>query len=138
MLKSLALGILLGLICSVVSAQEPQSKSQELELPKITKERPMSFWMAKKLDYSKELLEALTSGDFKSLETYATHMRAMGELEGFMRSGSPEYAAQLHMFEMSNTDLITQARAGNLEGATLAFNHLTSSCVACHAQLRKK
>jgi hypothetical protein len=128
----------LGLCCSFVSAQESKSKSQDLELPKITKEKPMSFWMAKKLDYSKELLEALTSGDFKALETYATHMRAMGQLEGFARSGSPEYTAQLHMFDMSNTDLIAQARSGNLEGATLAFNHLTSSCVACHAQLRKK
>ncbi len=119
-------------------SQEPAAKSQEMETPKITKEKPISFWMAKKMDYSKGMLEGLTAGDFKSLETYATQMRALGQLEGFVRSGSPEYAAQMHMFDMSNTDLIVQARKGNIEGATLAFNHLTSSCVACHTELRKK
>ena len=138
MLKStLLVVVLLGSACFLWS-QEPAAKSQEFETPKVTKEKPVSFWMAKKLDYSKGMLEGLTAGDFKSLEAYATQMQALGKLEGFVRSGSPEYTAQMHMFDMSNTDLIVQARKGNIEGATLAFNHLTSSCVACHTELRRK
>lgn len=138
MWKSTWLAVVCLGFATVTGAQEPAGKTPAVETPKITKEKPMSFWMAKKLDYSQELLAALTSGDFKQLEIYASQMQAVGRLEGFVRSGSPEYTAQMHMFDMSNTDLVVQARKGNLEGATLAFNHLTSSCVACHTELRKK
>ena len=138
MLRTIVLAVVLIGFTSWALAQEPAKKSQDLEPPKVTKEKPISFWMAKKLDYTQEMLKALTFGDFKSLETHATQMRALGQLEGFVRSGSPEYTAQMHMFDMSNTDLIAQARKGNIEGATLAFNHLTSSCIACHTELRKK
>ncbi len=34
------------------------------ETPKVTGEKPMSFWMARKLDFSKSILESLTKGDF--------------------------------------------------------------------------
>jgi hypothetical protein len=136
MSKSLAVVCALA-ACGFCFPQEPQPK-QELEVPKVTKEKPMSFWMSKKLDYSKNLLEGLTSGDFKSIEAYATQMRTLGKIEGFVRSGDPAYVAQLQMFDMSNTEMIVQAQKKNIEGVTLAFNHMTSSCVACHSWLRKE
>lgn len=105
--------------------------------PQVTAERPTSFWMAKKLDYSKSLLEALTSGDFEGLQDDATKMSRLAKIEGFVRRKNPDYRAQMVMFESATQELIRQAKRHNAEGAGLAFNHLTNSCVACHVLLRE-
>jgi cytochrome c556 len=89
-----------------------------------------------KLNASKLILEALTKGDFEKLEISAERMRLIGKLEGFVRRSHQDYKTQLHSFDLANQELIRQAKRHNVEGATLAFNQLTTSCVACHVMLR--
>ena len=67
---TLALGI--GTMSIVAYCQQqlatptaPQQKSTVEEIPKVTAEKTMSFWMAKKLEHSKMILESLTKGDSK-------------------------------------------------------------------------
>lgn len=103
----------------------------------ITAAKPISFWMKTKLNASKSILEALTQGDFEKLEIEAEQMRLVGKLEGFVRSKNPDYKTQLHTFELANQELVRQSKRRNIEGATLAFNQLTTSCVACHVMLRE-
>ncbi|MCA9131842.1 MAG: hypothetical protein KDA45_01750 [Planctomycetales bacterium] len=118
-------------------SQSPEKQPQTDNVPQVSAERPMSFWMQKKLDYSKSLLESLTKADFERLVEDAEHMRVLGRIEGFVRRKNPDYRAQLRTFELANQELIRQGKRGNSEGATLAFNQLTTSCVACHALLRE-
>jgi len=105
--------------------------------PEITNEKPMSFWMSMKLEYAKKILESLTSGDFEGLSNGAEEMQFVGKIEGFVRQRNPTYAKQLRTFDLANQELVRQADRKNIEGATLAFNQLTSSCVACHVQIRE-
>lgn len=107
------------------------------DVPEVSQEQPMSFWMDKKLEYSKSLLEHLTKADFEKLEKEAYQMRRLGRIEGFVRRRSDDYRVQLRTFEMATTELMRHARRRNIEGANLAFNQLTSSCVACHVLLRE-
>ncbi|MEQ1826128.1 MAG: hypothetical protein ABL921_09280 [Pirellula sp.] len=138
----IALGV--GLICLVCYGQQPE-RPKKLpavadvvdDVPKVTTEKTMSFWMAKKLEHSKSILESLTKGDFEKLATDATKMQLLGKLEGFVRRSNKDYKTQLHSFELANQELIRQANRRNAEGATLAFNQLTTSCVACHTLLRE-
>jgi hypothetical protein len=109
----------------------------EKEKPRITAEKPISFWMNVKLNASKSSLEALTKGDFEQLESYAGQMLLIGKLEGFVRRKNPDYKTQLQAFELANQELVRQAKRHNAEGAALAFNQLTTSCVACHIMLRE-
>jgi hypothetical protein len=97
----------------------------------------MSFWMSKKLDYSKSLLEQLTKGDFESLERDAIRMKALGKMEGLVRRKNPDYVTQLQTFDMAMAELVRHARKNNAEGSVLAFNQMTTSCVACHVLLRQ-
>ncbi len=136
-----ALGI--GTISMVAYCQQqfaaptaPQQKSTTEEIPKVTAEKTMSFWMAKKLEYSKMILESLTKGDFESMAKNAESMQRLGKLEGFVRRNK-DYQTQLHSFEVANQELVRHSVRRNVEGATLAFNQLTSSCVACHTMLRE-
>jgi cytochrome c556 len=105
--------------------------------PSISTDKPMSFWMKSKLNASKSALEALAKGDFATLEKDAEHMRLIGRLEGFVRRQNPDYKAHLHTFDLANQELVRQAKRNNAEGAALAFNQLTNSCVACHVMLRE-
>ncbi len=106
------------------------------ETPRVTSEKPMSFWMARKLEFSKSILESLTKGDFEKLAKDADRMQRLGKLEGLVRRNK-DYQAQLHSFELANQELVRHSQRHNTEGATLAFNQLTTSCVACHSLLRE-
>ena len=96
-----------------------------------------SVWMKKKLDYSKDILEGITTENFESVQRAATAMQRLSELEGFVRrKDTKAYRTQLAAFEFANEELLRQADKRNIDGATLAFTQLTLSCVNCHKQLR--
>jgi hypothetical protein len=76
-------------------------------------------------------------GEFEELAKAAEQMRLLGKLEGFIRRQNADYRIQLRTFEFANQELIRQAKRGNAEGAALAFNQLSNSCVACHIMLRE-
>lgn len=134
----MAFGILGLAHGGMLMAQEPRKSEQvEAVAPMVSKEHPISFWMAKKLDYSKSILESLTKGDFEKLEQDATQMRTLGKMEALVRRNNPNYRSQLQAFDLANHELVRQAKRKNAEGATMAFNQLTTSCVACHVLLRE-
>ncbi len=61
------------------------------KVPQVTAEKPMSFWMAKKLDYSKSLLESLTKADYDKLAADAEQLRLFGKMEGLIRRKNESY-----------------------------------------------
>lgn len=98
----------------------------------------MSFWMEKKLDYSQEILAALTSAESDDLQLAANRMRALSRIEGFVRRRNPTYTEHLQLFDLATRQLVRRAKKSDLEGSTLAFHQLTSSCVTCHVALREE
>lgn len=98
---------------------------------------PASFWMKKKLDFSKNLLEGIALGDFDKVSQNAKTLRSLSKIESFVRRGTPGYRAQVDAFDQSLAEIIRQAEKENLEGTTLAFHQLTGSCVKCHRELRE-
>ena len=64
-------------------------------------------------------------------------IRGVNRVEKFVRRAPEGYRDQLRLFNMANSALIRASQEENLEGATLAFNQLTVSCVNCHKHLRE-
>ena len=147
MLRSTFVLAALLLVSREVSAQQPpppeakpraaQTLQQIEEVPEVTQERPMSFWMAHKLEFSKSILQSLTLGEFEQLSTDAKQMRLLGKIESFIRRKNPDYRVQVRNFDIALGELIRASEQGNITGATVAFNQMTTSCVACHALLRE-
>ncbi len=143
--KFIAFGLagLLAFAAYDANSQEKKDKAPKAaesssdQTPQVTDDRPMSFWMEKKLEYSKAMLESLTTGEFEDLADQASRMRALGRIEGFVRRKNPDYRNQLRIFDSATLELSRHAKRGNAEGAALAFNQLTTSCVACHVMLRE-
>jgi hypothetical protein len=103
----------------------------------VHKGEPVSFWMKKKLDYSKNIMEGIALGDFDKVSQNAQTLRGLSKIEAFVRRGTPGYRAQVDAFDQSLTEIIRQADKQNLEGTTLGFHQLTVSCVRCHRDLRE-
>ena len=93
-------------------------------------------WMKKKLEFSQNILSGLTEGNHEKIATNATAMNYMNYLEKWVKADKPEYKRQLSYFELANRELLKSARDKNIEGATLAYNQLTISCVQCHKVVR--
>jgi cytochrome c556 len=113
---------------SVCPSNEPDKKPSDDEKSTV--------WMQKKLEYSQNILAGLTEGDFDKISKNAKEMNFMDYLERWTRAGSPDYKRQVSYFEFANKELIRQAKEKNVDGATLAYNQLTVSCVQCHKIVR--
>ena len=98
-----------------------------------------SAWMKQKLELSQNILAGLTKADFEAIELNAQRMNLVNYLEKWVAGGNAnykDYMRQLSYFEMANRELLRQSRTKNIEGATLAYNQLTVSCVQCHQVVR--
>ncbi len=95
-------------------------------------------WMKRKLEFAQEILAGLTEGDFQKINDYAQMLNFVGYLSAWLRADEEDYKRQVSHFEFAARELIRQAKDKNLEGATLAYNQLTATCVQCHKVVRAK
>jgi len=139
------------LLCFVTAPGEAQQKDEPASAPatggaetgrqaaadEAAESKDGSFWMDQKLRLAKELLTGLANGDFEAIGKSAEVMKGVNRVESFVRRGPKGYRDYLRQFNMANEALIRYSLEENLEGATLAFNQLTVSCVNCHEHLRQ-
>jgi hypothetical protein len=95
-----------------------------------------SFWMQKKLEYSQKILAGLATQDFEQVGKNARSMNALTQMEKWVRGGTPQYRAQLLIFQNANEQIIRMADEKRLDGAALAYVQLALSCVNCHKVIR--
>jgi len=99
-------------------------------------EKEVSRWMQSKAGLSQQVLQGLTEENFDKISRAAVLMNVLSYFEGRERSEDPDYKRYLSQFNSANRELVRMSNSKNLEGATLAFNQLTVSCVSCHRTLR--
>ncbi|MGI9470971.1 MAG: hypothetical protein ACR2NZ_05540 [Rubripirellula sp.] len=124
--------VLLLVSGGVIVGDDPTQTTKEAE----KQVEPVSFWMEKKLEYSQDILRGLATGELEMVAEKAEQMRLLSKVEGWVRNRKPGYRAQFQAFEFANAEILRNARADNLDGATIAFQQLTISCVSCHKMLR--
>jgi hypothetical protein len=113
-------------------------QADQSQKPKEDESKDPSIWMRMKLEYSKNILEGVTKGDFALIQDNATKMRGLSRFERFVRGRWEGYSEQLQSFQQANDEIIKQAKKDNVEGVTLAFTQMTISCVTCHTKLREQ
>jgi len=121
---------LVAISVGLSSAQE--TKHSAREEPSLW----LKNWMKRKLEFSQNVLAGLTEGDFDKIRKNAEALNILGNLERWVQAKKPDYVRQVSLFEFANSELIRQARDKNIDGATLAYNQLTVSCVQCHKIVR--
>ena len=124
--------VLLMIGCATTVADEPKGTKTESK----KEQKPVSFWMDKKLEYAQSILRGLATGELDDVADKAEQMRLLSKVEGWIRNRKPGYRAQFQAFEFANAEILRNAKADNLDGTTIAFQQLTISCVSCHKILR--
>lgn len=114
----------------------PSSSSSGDKKPDKEAKKQASIWMKSKTKLSQEILVGLTEGDFEKVEKNAKSLDFVHFFEVIFRANNDEYRQQTALFSSANKELIRQAGAKNIYGATLAYNQLTASCVQCHVVVR--
>ncbi len=96
-------------------------------------------FMRQKLEFSKDVLEGLSLEQYATIERSAKALKKLSEAAEWEVPTIPnatDYVAQTTEFQRSCDDLLKQAKARNIDGATLAYLKLTMTCVQCHKFVR--
>lgn len=98
-------------------------------------------FMKMKLEYSKNMLEALTTEDYDKVRSNAKALKAMSlaaEWEVPEIPNVQEYLTYSADFQRLCDDLVKAADRKSIDGTTLNFTQLTVNCVKCHQYVRFK
>jgi hypothetical protein len=101
--------------------------------------RTRAEFMRQKLDFSKEVLEGLALEQFATIEKGGKALKKLSEAAEWEVATIPnatDYVMLTTDFQRHADELVKQAKAKNIDAATLAYVKLTMSCVQCHKFIR--
>ena len=102
----------------------------------------MKPYMQAKLTQSQRILEGLVTHDFERVRK-AAHSLTLNSLSSPRAEMDDEVDDKVYEhfateFMRLSSKLETSARKRNLDGATLTYQQLTVTCIACHEHLRDR
>ncbi len=110
---------------------KPPDTSDSLPIP------PEKEAMKAKRERAHAVLDALTAGDYAALRRNAEGLYIIAEMRVFISAFKTEqYRFQATAFKNAADDLLTAAKAKNLDAAALAYSDMTRTCVKCHTHFR--
>ena len=119
----LVIGVLAALGSAGPSAQSPTLKAE----------------MREKLNNAQQLLGAVVTADFAGIDRSAERLSriSFAEISSWQASAQPEYVRQAEVFLLSIKGLRSAAASRNIASASTQYTTLVSSCVQCHASVRR-
>ena len=101
--------------------------------------RTRAEFMREKLNYSKDVLEGLALEQYATIEKGGKALKKLSEGAEWEVATIPsatDYVMLTTDFQRHADELVKQAKAKNIDAATLAYVKLTMSCVQCHKFIR--
>lgn len=95
-------------------------------------ERKPSPLMREKLDQVENITQGLITRDWELVDQSASSLQTISKLDEFLKSDSEEYGELTQDFRTAVSRVRTMAEKKNVEGATLYFSQVVTSCVECH------
>jgi hypothetical protein len=93
--------------------------------------------MRSKLEHSQKILEAVVTSNWQLLDAETKALTQVTRDPAWSVLQFPEYARQSAAFVRAVDDLTEAARLRDLEGASLGFVALSTSCVSCHRYMAR-
>lgn len=92
--------------------------------------------MRKKLLHAQSILEGLSLEDYKKIGDGAKELSQISLEAQYLATHSPRYNQLAAEFRVHVDKVAAMAEKKNLEGATLAYVNVVTSCVECHQIVR--
>src|SRR5437899_539439 len=102
----------------------------------IAAENAIKEEMRLKLFFAQGILEGITSENYPLIATNAYKLKHFSQSPGWDLRKAPEYRRLTTDFQRSVDAVARAADKRNVDGATVAYFQLTTSCVTCHKYLR--
>ena len=93
--------------------------------------------MRSKLEHSQKILEAVVTSNWQLLDAETKALAQVTRDPAWSVLQFPEYVRQSAAFLRATDDLAEAARLRDLEGASLGFVALSTSCVSCHRYMAR-
>jgi hypothetical protein len=125
----------LSVVALTLGATALDATTAEQPAPKRTR----AEFMRQKLGFAKDVLEGLALEQFAMIEKGGKALKRLSEAAEWEVATIPnftDYVAMTTEFQRYADDLVKQAKQKNIDGATLAYLKLTTSCVQCHKYVR--
>jgi hypothetical protein len=117
--------------CAVLAQSGKSARDKESLRDKV------KVFMRSKLTNSQSVVEGLATENWDTIQSAGARMLVMSKAaEWSVGNTGPQYTQDTTEFINACKQLITQSKAKNLEGATLAYLQLTMNCVECHKHVR--
>ncbi len=131
--KSVALPTVVASVVACLLGLFVASNAQE---PPAVRPDVVGEFMRAKLRHSQDVLEGLTLEDFDKIARGAQELALASQASSWQVLQTEDYARQSAEFRRSCDSLRSAAKAGNLDGAALAWMEVTMKCVQCHKYVR--
>lgn len=97
----------------------------------------LKTFMQRKLELSKNVLEALAMEDFEQLAKNSQGLSLLSMESGWNVLTTEEYMRQSADFRRAVQVITEAARENNIDRAALSYVNLTVRCVECHKYMRR-
>ncbi len=125
--------LLAGIIFISVARTADEPKKSE---PSKEDKAKLHTLMLRKLDCAKNLLEAITKRDHKTVKKNADTLVEITKDPAWKALSTEEYQTFTDDFRHNAEMLAKNAKDENYDGASLTYVELTMSCLNCHKYMR--
>ena len=123
-------------LTSIIIIGSVFSNPYQEENPIITQEVSDGFYMPQKLEYSKSILEGLTSNNFEQIKIAVKGLENTLEKQKTFQIKDDIHFCYLASYEKSLKKLKASVETKNADLVTYRYTQLTTNCVDCHNHLR--
>lgn len=117
-----------------VAAQKSDDKSKQAA--RDDDEPILNEFMHQKLDATSNILEGLMTENFDLIEKNAKKLLEMSHAESWRASNDMMYLQHSTQFRTTVKELLDEAKADSIDGASLEWVQVTMSCMQCHKWVR--
>ena len=135
----MAAALTVALMMVPLTVLHGQDKDTEKGQQKEKSPADRRVYMRQKLEFSKQVLEGLTTENYESMNKNAKALRRLSQASEWEVPTIPnatDYVTFTAEFQRLCDELATKSKEKNLDGATLAYLRITMSCVNCHKYVR--
>lgn len=123
----------IGAIAILVISFAAQAKEPPAEEGATEKPLPL---MHQKLEAMQGALHGIATNDFRRIRESGDLLQRISLIDQWLKYEDPAYGQMTEDFRRGVEQMIMAADVENLEGATLYYQKVTTSCLECHTFMR--
>ena len=117
--------------------QKQAAQDKKIEVPDGPDAVARRDFMRTKLMYSQNILEGLTTGNFRLINNGIKELQLVTEGEKWVEVDDVRYSKLTEDFKTSVERLAKASESKNIDATAMRYYQMSTSCIDCHKHIRK-